>query len=65
MKINVVNSTLLRLNLILLLKYILRCVNFSVFGNFKSHVVVDGQTFNLIMWDTAGNEEYDRLRPLK
>lgn len=29
-----------------------------------SNVMVDGQVVNLSLWDTAGQEEYDTLRPL-
>jgi len=37
----------------------------TVFTNtVVSNIVVDGVTINLGLWDTAGQEDYDRLRPL-
>jgi small GTP-binding protein len=35
-----------------------------VFENYVTLVELEGKTVELALWDTAGQEEYDRLRPL-
>lgn len=35
-----------------------------MFDNYETNVQLDGKTIYLGLWDTAGQEGYDRLRPL-
>ncbi|KIJ27855.1 hypothetical protein M422DRAFT_61986 [Sphaerobolus stellatus SS14] len=36
----------------------------TVFENYVTQVKYDGKIIEVALWDTAGQEEYDRLRPL-
>ncbi|XP_039295750.1 ras-like GTP-binding protein RhoL [Nilaparvata lugens] len=36
----------------------------TVFDNYPDTINVDGKDHDVILWDTAGQEDYERLRPL-
>lgn len=36
----------------------------TVFDNYHAELTLNGEEISLGLWDTAGQEEYDRLRPL-
>lgn len=37
---------------------------FCSFENHAKDIEVDDKTYNVALWDTAGQEDYERLRPL-
>ncbi|XP_034187439.1 ras-like GTP-binding protein RhoL isoform X1 [Osmia lignaria lignaria] len=36
----------------------------TVFDNYAGTIYIDGQEFDMTLWDTAGQEDYERIRPL-
>ncbi|XP_017879420.1 ras-like GTP-binding protein RhoL, partial [Ceratina calcarata] len=36
----------------------------TIFDNYAGTICVDGQQFDMTLWDTAGQEDYERIRPL-
>ena len=50
--------------LIVFKRYFPRSLCPNSFENYVADVEVDGRKVELALWDTAGQEDYDRLRPL-
>lgn len=42
----------------------LKHINLQVFDNYAVTVMIGGEPYTLGLFDTAGQEDYDRLRPL-
>jgi len=40
------------------------CFVICSFDNYVDSICVGGQQFEMTLWDTAGQEDYERLRPL-
>ncbi len=36
----------------------------TVFDSFEMSIPVGSENFDMVLWDTAGEEDHDRLRPL-
>ncbi len=36
----------------------------TIFDNYEINVMIDRNAFTLSLWDTAGQEDYDKMRPL-
>ncbi|EAX89059.1 multidrug resistance protein, putative [Trichomonas vaginalis G3] len=36
----------------------------TIFDNYSQSISIDGQNVNLQLWDTAGQEDYEKIRPM-
>ena len=36
----------------------------TIFDNYIANVMINGQAYQLNLWDTAGQADYDQLRPI-
>ncbi|KAL7041790.1 hypothetical protein ACKWTF_000893 [Chironomus riparius] len=36
----------------------------TIFDNYSTHVKYQNETINLLLWDTAGQEDFERIRPI-
>lgn len=48
---------------IVVINYFIHCAVCS-FDNYVDSICIGGQQFEMTLWDTAGQEDYERLRPL-
>lgn len=55
---------LLFIDFIFILKQKMIFISVLSFDNYAGTIHVDGQEFDMTLWDTAGQEDYERIRPL-
>ncbi|XP_045760638.1 ras-like GTP-binding protein RhoL isoform X1 [Maniola jurtina] len=63
-KVKYVSALLYCLYVVSTLRNWTHTVGISRFDNYLDRITVDGQEVEMALWDTAGQEDYERLRPL-